>query len=308
MTERWASVEPDLPAVLEDWPQPLAALADMRVAAIVLRRVLTGDACAALVRRFLDRGLMYDPAARTIDEKFLAASVKEGGLHRISDPTFAMLGGSDPGSRRRRIDVGTSLGNLGNRPDDFFAHARQTHELFATLFDGLANPIEVLYARLGALADAEQKRVTTAREPDGRLYGPAIFRIHYGGYTYGPHYDSVRYREKRTAYAVHRFEHQFAGVMCIQNTERNGQCAQGIIHRCLWTPELQPYIAQERFPEYAAAERVPSVRVELEPGDLYFFNTRCIHEVPGVAGDQPRIVLATFIGYSHDDPEVFVWS
>ena len=48
--------------------------------------------------------------------------------------------------------------------------------------------------------------------------------------------------------------------------------------------------------------------VDLEQGDLYFFNTRLIHEVPAVEGDLPRIVLATFIDYSPDDPEVYVWS
>jgi hypothetical protein len=50
------------------------------------------------------------------------------------------------------------------------------------------------------------------------------------------------------------------------------------------------------------------VRVELEPGDLYFFNTGMIHEVPGVDGELPRVVLATFIGYSADEPDVMVWS
>jgi hypothetical protein len=30
--------------------------------------------------------------------------------------------------------------------------------------------------------------------------------------------------------------------------------------------------------------------------------------VPKVMGDQPRIVLAVFIGYSEDEDEVMVWS
>ena len=46
----------------------------------------------------------------------------------------------------------------------------------------------------------------------------------------------------------------------------------------------------------------------LDPGDLYFFNTRCIHEVPAVQGDDPRVVLAVFIGYAEDDDEIYVWS
>jgi hypothetical protein len=95
--------------------------------------------------------------------------------------------------------------------------------------------------------------------------------------------------------------------MCLQNTELAGQTAQCILHQSLWSPEVDS-VMQSGFHDYAAARHIPSVRVDLEPGDLYFFNTRLIHEVPGVSGEQPRIVLATFIGYSPGDPEVFVWS
>ena len=308
MQNSWGIIEPDLETVMRTWPAPLAAVGDMSIGAIVLRRVFEPAACQALVRRFIDRGLMYDPTVETIPDKFVEASVREGGYGRIADPTYTMFPGQDPSSRRRQIDVGTSLGNLGNYPDEFFADAKKTHELFATLFGGIENPIQVLYQKLGHLAEAEGKRVLTAREPDGRLYGPAIFRIHYGGYTYGPHFDSVRLREKRAGYAVHRFAEQFAGVMCIQNSVLEGRSAQGIMHRCRWSPEVDPFMLQNRFAEYAAAHDIPNVRVSLEPGDLYFFNTQLIHEVPGVPGELPRIVLATFIGYSPDDSEIFVWS
>jgi hypothetical protein len=71
---------------------------------------------------------------------------------------------------------------------------------------------------------------------------------------------------------------------------------------------VQPHIAGDTFHDYARENGIPNATVELEPGDLYYFNTRLIHEVPAVQGDQPRIVLATFIGYSHEDPEVWVWS
>ena len=307
MEQNWNTIEVDPSASADSLTRPLASLADLSVGAIVLRRVFSPEACAALVRRFIERGLMYDPKVEAIDEKFVRASVKEGGWGKIADPTHSMFGG-DAQSRRRRIDVGTSLGNWGNDSEEFFAHARGTHKLFATLFDGIENPIDVLYANLGRLAGAEGKTVLTAREPDGRIYGPAIFRIHYGGYTYGPHFDSVRLREKRSGYAVHRFTEQFAGVLCIQNSVLEGRSAQGIIHRCRWSPEADPYMQQNRFAEYAAAHEVQNVRVSLEPGDLYFFNTQLIHEVPGVPGELPRIVLATFIGYSPNDPEVFVWS
>jgi Carrier-protein-independent halogenase WelO5 len=286
----------------------LASLADLSIGAIVLRQVFRPAACLALIERFIERNLMYDPRVSEIPQAFVQASVREGGYGRIADPTYSMFAGQDPKSRRRRIDIGTSLGNLGNHPEEFFADAQKTHELFADLFDGIDNPIPVLYESLGKLAQVERKKVMTAHEPDGRFYGPAIFRVHYGGYTYGPHFDSVRLREKRANYAVHRFAEQFAGVMCIQNSVLNGRSAQAIIHRCRWSPDVDSYIQGERFQEYASVHTIPNVTVSLEPGDLYFFNTQLIHEVPGVPGDLPRIVLASFIGYSPDDQEVFVWS
>ncbi|MDE2797804.1 MAG: hypothetical protein OXI94_03950, partial [Gemmatimonadota bacterium] len=155
---------------------------------------------------------------------------------------------------------------------------------------------------------ASNKEVKTARERDGRLYGPAIFRIHYETHAYSPHIDHVVLREKRFNYEVARFTHQFAGVLCVQNADSAGPGVQAVLHRCLWTEEIQPYIAEGRFHEYAVAHGVAHCEVALEPGDLYFFNTRCIHEVPAVQGDDPRVVLAVFIGYAEDDDEIYVWS
>ena len=77
---------------------------------------------------------------------------------------------------------------------------------------------------------------------------------------------------------------------------------------CLWTEDVQPYIEAESFPDYAAANNIGNYRVDLAPGDMYFFNTRCIHEIPAIDGDNPRAVLAVFIGYSEDDDEIFVWA
>ena len=115
-------------------------------------------------------------------------------------------------------------------------------------------------------------------------------------------------REKRADYAVHEFEHQFAGVLVLQNTSLGDRSAQCVLHRCLWTPEVDPYLKAETFHDYARERKIEHVEVRLEPGDLYFFNTRLIHEVPGVAGERPRVVLATFLGYSRERGEIFVWS
>jgi len=286
--ENWTPAEPAIERILSGTLDPsgepnlsadsdlLANLARGDIPAIILRQAFDPRDCLGLIDRFIDRGLVDDP--RT-----------EGS-----------------GGQRLRIDIGTSLGNRGSDQEAFFAHAEETRALFEHLFDGYPDPVNRVYEVLSALAAG--KKVATAYEPDGRTYGPAIFRIHYAGHRYQPHIDHVSLREKRFNYAVTRFKHQFAGVLCMQNTAEAGQATQSILHRCAWSREIQPHIEADTFYDYASDNDIQSFRADLEPGDLYFFNTGMIHEVPALEGDDLRVVLAVFIGYSEDDPEIFVWA
>ena len=272
----WLPAEPDLSSVLANYSNPIQALADTTMPAVVLRQAYDPAECAGLVKRFVQWGLMRDP----------------------NDVNSA--------DKRTRIDIGTSLGNRGQDKDAFLDHAVGTHELFPHLFSGFTDPVKTMYDALAALSPG--KRVQTAHEPDGRRYGPAIFRIHYTTHSYIPHIDSVRLREKRTNYAVYRFQHQFAGILCLQNALHGERSAQTIVHNCLWSDEIQPQLTNGTFHDFAAQSKIDQYRVDLAPGDLYFFNTHCIHEIPPLDGNNPRIVLAVFIGYSPDDPDVYVWS
>ena len=75
-----------------------------------------------------------------------------------------------------------------------------------------------------------------------------------------------------------------------------------------WTPEVD--LARQDMPikEYLEQQQVERIQVQLEPGDMYFFFTENLHEVPAVTGDQPRAVLAIFFAMSPDDDEIFVWA
>lgn len=263
-------------SVLSAYPVPLSALARVEVPAIILRDAYSPGHCATLINRFVEHGLMDS---------------------RLLDPDSV---------QPRRIDIGSSLSNQSADKEAFLAHAQKTRTLFRTLFAGLLDPVKLVYDQLASLSVG--KRVITAYEPDGRSYGPAIFRIHYLGHRYRPHVDHVGFHERRVSYSVSRFTHQFAGVLCLQNSHSGGRIAQSLLHRCLWTPELEPCLQQDRFAEYAQEQAIASYRVDLQPGDLYFFNTRLVHEVPALSGASPRVVLAIFLGYSEDDSEVFVWS
>ncbi len=301
----WAPIETTISSLLTDSQAPLDSLAAGETPAIILRQAWSPEECESLYQRLIDDELLYDPH-RPIPDRFLEASIPEGYFREGIQGTEHNVRREQIEFNNRRIDIGTSLGYRGSDPEAFFAHAEETHQLFSRLFADRRNPIDLIYQTLGALAPG--KEAVTAHEPDGRRYGPAIIRAHYGGYTYRPHFDSVRLREKRDDYSVVQFDHQFAGVLVLKNTEREGKTAQCVIHRCLWNPEVQPSLDRGTFHDYAREHNIENVEIHLEPGDLYFFNTRSIHEVPGIAGDEPRVVVATFIGYSSDREEIFVWS
>jgi hypothetical protein len=301
----WKLLEPDLPEILRRRSHPLDALASGEVPAVVLRGAYPVECCERLYRKLIAEELLYDPAL-PVPEKFIESAIPEGYYREGRAGVERRAWQERVATGKRRIDIGTSLGYRGSDRDAFFAHAEQTFALFERLFADIPSPVELLYQRLSDLSRG--KRAVTAHEPDGRRYGPAIIRAHYGGYTYQPHFDSVRLREKREDFAVYHFDHQFAGVLVLRNTERDGQTAQCILHRYLWQPEVQPHLDAGTFYDFARERGVGNIQVHLEPGDLYFFNTRSIHEVPGVDGHEPRIVLATFIGYSADREEIFVWS
>ena len=272
----WLPAEPDLETVCQTYSDPIYALSQAEVPAIILRNAYSPTQCQGLIHRFTNMGLMRDEADINSADK------------------------------RTRIDIGTSLGNRGSDKPKFLSHAQATEHLFSFLFDGFDNPVDLIYDSLTALSPG--KEVKVARESDGARYGPAIFRVHYETHSYKPHIDHVKYREERTNYEVYRFEHQFAGVLCVQNADEKGKGTQAILHRCLWSEEIQSHIAEETFDRYAVDNGIENYQVDLQQGDLYFFNTRCIHEVPPVQGTRARIVLAVFIGYSPDDNEVYVWS
>ena len=303
--EKWLPIEANLKTYEQQLDQPLSKLAKGEIPAIVIRNAFSKSNCENTIQFLIDQDLLFDPK-QPIPQKFIDESIPEGYYREgtANAPKYAWQTSNT--LQRIRIDIGSSLGYRGSDKTAFLKHSFETNQLFEQLFADRPDPIRVIYQQLEKLS--QDKKVKTAREPDGSKYGAAIFRAHYGGYAYKPHFDSVRLREARTDFAVFEFEHQFAGVLVLQNTSDEDKTAQGILHRCFWQKELDPVLSSGTFHDYAEANEIQNIEVKLEPGDLYFFNTRLIHEVPGVAGEQPRIVLATFIGFSENRDEIFVWS
>jgi len=273
VSQNWQPFEGNVQQIRQRFPSPLMALVQGKVPALVLRGAYNPDHCRSLIDRFYQRGLLYDP--RQTDH-----------LHRV--------------------DIGTSFGTHRADRQKFFAHAEQTQTLFSTLFQGYDDPVEMIYHTLAQLA--MEKEVKTAREADGQLYGPAIFRTYYAGLGHGLHFDSVAKRTKAFDYQISRFQYQFAGVLCFQNSECDGKNGKTFLYDCSWNPDIQEQLNYQRFRQYASEESVDCIQINLEPGDLYFFFSENIHELPSITGNQPRIVLAIFFAMSLDDNEIYVWS
>lgn len=273
MPDAWLPLEADAETIARQHAQPLKALADGDVPAFILRGAYPAEDCRALMKRFDERGY-FD--RDTVGKE----SQLSGGPY---------------------LDLGTSLGRVGKDRDAFFAHAARTHELFPRLFDGLTDPVATMYQNLSILAGG--KKVMTAVE-DGQRYGPAIFRIYHASEGHQAHFDSVR-RRSNSSYQVARFTHQFAGIMCLQKGSVGGE---SIIYRARGEGEAAAAADRKEFDAYAAQHDLPRTRVELNAGDLYFFYTENIHEVPQVVRDSTRVVLALFAAMSPDDDEIFVWS
>ena len=269
----WLAFEGDIASILQVYQQPLRALSRGDLPAFILRRAFDPAHCKGLVDRFYRQGLLYDPRIGSNEDV-------------------------------PRIDIGTSLVNQCEDMDQFFALAESTHTLFTSLFDGYENPVDFIYTTLSSLAP--KKRVVVAREPDGRQYGPAIFRTYYKGVGHPPHFDSARKREQLSALQVARFDKQFAGVLCLQEADSDGNYAQTLLYNCQWASELSPQLP--RFRSYAEEHGIERVSIALHPGDFYLFCTETIHEMPAISGDQPRVVLACFFGFSEEDEEIYGWS
>jgi hypothetical protein len=270
----WAPVEADLDDILANYRRPLEELTAGNVPAFIMRRAFNPDHAAALVERFYERGLMFDPR-------------KTGA---------------------GRVDIGTSMGSRCGDREQFFADARQTHELFETLFEGYDDPVKFMYDRLTALS--VDKRAVCGHEPDGQQYGPAIFRGYYEERGHGPHLDILE-RDRldgnpRSTYEVARFARQLSGILCLQDAEADEERGQTFIYRHKWRPDM-PKGWNKTFREDAAAQGIERVRVQLQPGDFYVFCPEFVHEVPNISGETARIVLAAFFAMSQDDDEMFVW-
>lgn len=318
---------------------PMVALSRGDVPAVILRRALPQAECSGLIWRFAERGMLPPAFVPFVSQDLSDALAAFAGPPGSGGSKWVGLEetGEDPSATlAERLDIGAALGNLGANQPAFFADAAKWHGHYATLFEGLpTQPIELMYGALGALSGG--KAVRTACEPDGSQYCPVIYRSHMPEYGYAPHIDSVRHREKRTDYEVFRFGAQLGGILLLQAPEREPLRSAGktpgytpasdVYHDTIMydapctRTDVAEFLADDgnnailggmvetsAFREFAETANLRAFPVDLEVGDMYFFKSDAMHEVPGFTGSLARVVQATFIGFSEEDDEIMVWS
>jgi len=128
----WPPLEFDFPTILARESHPLKQLADGDVGALIVRQAFPADDCVALIDMLIDEELMFAGDDPRVDQSALKNKVIGKYLGRGVNPDE---------SPRKRIDIGTSLGNLGDDKELFFQRAAETHDLFTRLFADRPNPI-----------------------------------------------------------------------------------------------------------------------------------------------------------------------
>jgi hypothetical protein len=268
----WAPLDVDageLATLLRRCPDPLRLLARGAIPAVIVRGAFKPEHCTRTVRMFMDLGLMRDPkgASDTTGgvDAYRHTAQRPAGYGNGTD-TRIDLGASLVNLTRGALCAqppctrgGSAADDVANR-ENYMAHAASSHALFSELFgetelysgpqarraragpfhsgrqEDELNPILAFYQTLGALASPAGKTVLCAHEPAGQEYGPGIFRIHYDGWAYAPHVNHVRLGDQLYNFSVSRFAHQFAGLICVQNSERHleyGNAPPGpTIYRC----------------------------------------------------------------------------
>lgn len=141
----WAAVEvdaSDIASLFTVCPDPLRAVADGTVPAVVIRGALTPEHCASVVKMFIAKGLMRDPvlsAEEAAAEAFDVTAVKPAGYGNGTD-TRIDIGSSLVNHTRGALALHTPSTRGGTAEDDtanaeaFMEHSSATLDLFADIF------------------------------------------------------------------------------------------------------------------------------------------------------------------------------
>ena len=273
MTSSWpiALITPD--RVVEDFPEVLHELADLKWAAVVIRGFYAPEHCREVVARI---GRDSD---RLVTTKEYANSA---------------------GAKVALRFIGPGLGQYVGDRETYFAESRLAGPKFASLYADLPDPRGMVRDMLGRLLPGRE--VVVGGE-DGVAYSDAVVRIIVEGDQSALHRDSAMAYFK--GWMVSQFPTQFSSLVCFQMSESGGELA---VYKRRWTPEddEQKQEGVTGFP-YSIVDGAESCLITPQEGDLYIFHPEIFHDIRPMQGPRARITQGIFFAISPDDNRVVSW-
>lgn len=343
--EAWRAMEaPSIAGLLEQHSDPLRALGTGQIPAIILRGAMSSSEAAAISQRLLRSASTNEPNElglfeRPGDRKKLAANKLQFGAYGV------MM------SR-----------NMGLKPPQVAEQAARFRRQFEQ--HNLMHPIATLRRTLEALSVGRRVGVGVDRATNASLSVGGAYRMHFNNVTFPLHFDSLHAKEMITnggcragrkyhwastargrqteAFSdLHRFPQQFAALISLQRSEREGAEVSvfnlhkdDISHACsvplfitqhnvvLEAIEATNFHVHEHNKGWHAKYGYnvrdmkrwrEQLRIDqrarplhLNPGDLYIFDANRVHTVHRVFGDLKRLSLGSFVGFNQH--ELRIWS
>ena len=294
--------------ILKQHANPLRALSQGIIPAIVIRTQISPNASAEAVRRLPSfksrscRGSLWPTV----------------GLWRTRN-TGQLTLGTDLKTLLVANATSAELSQQSGQYREFYQQSGLTFALDA-LFDALRNLVGLREVRLGTM---------------GATLSSGIFRYHgkrqKGGPTFASHFDTLRahmwderdcqhvtgvracnvsYRDTISRFAdLYRFDEQFSALLMLQPSDDDSQVTLFDTH---WETLMKDCTLQSRShmigvnlgASFDNSHRCWSrnATLNLGPGDFYVFNSNRVHTVGEVKGSVPRLTLGAFVGYSPLEP------
>ena len=259
--------------VVQDFPDILHEMADLKWAAVVVRGFYAIEHCREVVSR-----------------------IERYGEELVSIKEFQTVAGEKLQLRY----IGPGLGQYVKDREGFFRESRLADAKFERLYDGLPDPREMVRDMIGRLLPGRE--VIVAHE-DGVAYGDAVVRNMVEGDPSALHRDSAMNYFK--GWMVSQFPTQFSSLVSFQMPEAGGELS---VFKQRWTPEddaRKPMGATGY--DSSIVEGAEEFTFRPHEGDLYIFHPEIFHDIGPVVGSRARINQGIFFAISPTDNRVVTW-
>lgn len=201
----------------------------------------------------------------------------------------------------RLVTIGPYLVKYLHRLDAYFAAAHMTDQLFQDPTGDLRRIVRERLAQVLGL-----RRLEVAAEPDGRLYAPAVIRVHRDGQANPLHNDNIMRDAASAPISLRSLRQQLSCIVCLQECDEGGELVH---YQRPWGQADEQYKIASGL-GYRPQVVSGSARMSYKPqsGDVYLINSTLYHEINEVRGCD-RITMGFFVGLFDDRLESAVaWS